>query len=153
MVTGQTVLRNCNSSLLSNANITATILNEIFARFPNRFRFTSGCRTNAENIAANGASNSFHKKALAGDFVSVNGSYPKDERVIIESILSKYNYELLLHNAGSGLHYHIEPKGQINYPVINTENPIAKVEIKIGSENDNTIYYAIGGLILLALLL
>jgi hypothetical protein len=118
-VTGEQILRNCNSSLLPNANRTALIVNDIFSRFPNRFRFTSGCRTAAENARVNGVSKSFHLKAQAADFVHKQGSYSSAEKEQLARILERYGYEVFWHNAGSGYHYHIEPnKSGVIYPVI-----------------------------------
>ena len=97
-------------NLVSNSNYTISILNEIYAAFPsNYFRFTSGYRSPQQNAAANGVSDSYHLEALAGDFVPNSGKFPTSDKVTIEKILSKYGYELVIHNVGSGLHYHIEP--------------------------------------------
>ena len=101
--------------LLSNANYTISILNEIFAAFPvGYFRFTSGYRSPERNAAVNGVDNSFHIKALAGDFVPVNGSYPYSDLESIGQIVSKYGFEVIKHDVGSGLHYHIEPSPNWN---------------------------------------
>lgn len=116
------------ANLISNANFTISIVNEIFAAFPGRFRFTSGYRSPSQNTAANGVEGSFHLKALAADFVPINGSFPADEFSRIGAIVSKYNYEAIKHNAGSGLHYHIEPNpnfysGQSQiFPVKDSQN-------------------------------
>lgn len=95
--------------LLSNANLTISILNEIFSTYPNKFRFTSGFRSAERNAAVNGVNNSFHLKALAGDFVPINGSFPYSDAEAIGQIVLKYGWQVIKHNAGSGLHYHIEP--------------------------------------------
>lgn len=93
-----------------NANaFTMSIVAEIFATFPNRFRFTSGIRSQSQNQAVGGVANSFHLTGQAADFVAVNGQYPLDERNAIKRIVARYGYELVYHNAGSGYHYHIEP--------------------------------------------
>lgn len=96
-------------SLQANANKTISILNEIFAAFPNRFRFTSGYRSPARNAAAGGVPNSYHVKALAGDFVPVNGLYSSSEMAGIAAIVGKHGFEVMTHDKGSGKHYHIEP--------------------------------------------
>lgn len=101
---------NVPADLLPNANYTLIIVNDIYAAFPpNYFRFTSGYRSPAKNAAVNGVSNSYHPKALAADFVPVNGSYPYSDAERIGQIVSKYGWQVIKHNAGSGLHYHIEP--------------------------------------------
>lgn len=97
------------ANLTGNAQKTISIVNEIFAAMPNRFRFTSGYRTPAQNAAANGVPNSFHVRALAADFVPIDGRFLDADKAAISAILAKYGYELITHNAGSGLHYHIEP--------------------------------------------
>lgn len=88
---------------------TMSIIAEIFAAFPGRFRFTSGWRTVAQNQAVGGVPNSYHVTGKAADFVAINGQYPTDERERIRSIVASHGYELLFHNVGSGYHYHIEP--------------------------------------------
>lgn len=93
----------------ANAQMTVNIVNEVFDAFPNRFRFTSGYRTPAQNRAANGVTNSFHLTAEAADFVPNNGQFPGGEKSQLLSVVGKYGYEVVLHNVGSGLHYHIEP--------------------------------------------
>jgi len=93
---------------------TMAIVNEIFAAFPGRFRFTSGCRTPAQNAAVNGVANSYHlttRGCLAADFVPINGNFPSDELAQIAAIVAPHGYEVIKHNAGSGMHYHIEPNG------------------------------------------
>ena len=94
---------------VSNANFTIGIINEIFRTFPNRFRFTSGYRTPARNAAVGGVPNSFHITGEAADFVPVDGRYPSGEKEAIAVLVSRYGYEVLKHNVGSGMHYHIEP--------------------------------------------
>ena len=101
---------NVPANLAGNAQKTVAILNEIFATMPGRFRFTSGYRTPAQNAAANGVPNSYHVQALAGDFVPVDGRFVPAEKAAIAGIVAKYGGELIQHNAGSGEHYHIEPK-------------------------------------------
>lgn len=100
---------NVPGSLLNNANLTLSILNEIFSTYPNKYRFTSGFRSAEKNAAVNGVSDSYHLQALAGDFVPINGSYPYSDLEAIGQIVSKYGFEVIKHNVGSGLHYHIEP--------------------------------------------
>lgn len=100
---------NVPSNLVGNANLTIEIVNEVFAAFPNRFRFTSGYRSPARNAAANGVSNSFHLTAQAADFVPVDGRFPSSEKEAIAALIGRYGYEVIQHDAGSGLHYHIEP--------------------------------------------
>ncbi len=99
------------AALISNANQTIVILNEIFAAFPNTFRFTSGYRSAARNKAAGGVPTSYHIKALAGDFVPVAGN-PNLYKAKVSEIAAKHGYEVLYHNVGSGLHFHIEPVGK-----------------------------------------
>lgn len=102
---------NVPPNLAANARATVAVVNEIFAAFPGRFRFTSGYRTPQRNAAVNGAPNSFHVRALAADFVPVDGRYPAAEVAGVKSIVERYGGEVIIHNAGSGLHYHIEPRG------------------------------------------
>lgn len=105
--------------MAQNANAyTMSIIAEIFARFPNRFRFTSGTRSQSQNTAVGGVANSFHLTGQAADFVAINGQYPLDERQAIKQIVANYGYELVYHNAGSGYHYHIEPAPNFSQPVI-----------------------------------
>lgn len=158
MITGQQLLRNCSKSLLPNAEFTAHIVNEILTALPNRYRFSSGCRTVKENSAAGGVSNSYHLTGYAGDLVSFSGNYPTNEKAIIQNILNKYNYEMLIHNVGSGLHLHIEPKSK---PVNNTiipSKPVIKestghqiIELPKDEKDNKTIYYVLGFLAILAL--
>ena len=100
---------NVPASLQNNAARTISIVNQIFAAFPGRFRFSSGYRTPAQNAAANGVANSYHVKAAAADFVPVDGRFPAGEKERIAALASRHGYEVIKHNAGSGLHYHIEP--------------------------------------------
>lgn len=126
--------------LLSNANYTISILNEIFADFPvGYFRFTSGYRSPERNAAVNGVDNSFHIKALAGDFVPVNGSYPYSDLESIGQIVSKYGFEVIKHDVGSGLHYHIEPA-----PGWNNQNAAV--------ENSDSLLIGLGFLLLIFLI-
>lgn len=97
------------SALQPNANQTISILNEIFTAFPGRFRFTSGYRSPAHNASVGGVPTSYHVKALAGDFVPVSGVYLNSEMAGVRAIAAKYGYEVIIHNVGSGKHYHIEP--------------------------------------------
>lgn len=100
---------NVPSQYAANADRTVSIVNEIFAAFPGRFRFTSGYRSPAQNAAANGVAKSYHLTAQAADFVPINGSYPAGEKEAIASLIAKHGYEVIKHDVGSGLHYHIEP--------------------------------------------
>lgn len=104
---------------MANANAaTMAIVNEIFAALPNRFRFTSGYRTAAQNRAVNGVANSYHLTGQAADFVPIDGRFIESEKATIRAILKRYCYELVDHNAESGRHYHIEPvsrSGNCNY--------------------------------------
>lgn len=109
---------NVPAKYAENAEFTLRIINEIFVAFPSRFRFTSGFRSAAQNAAANGVSNSFHLTGEAGDFVPADGKFPTNELAAIADLVGKYGYEVIKHNAGSGLHYHIEPK-----PSGKTTNP------------------------------
>ena len=93
-----------------NAKLTVAITNEVFAAFPpNYFRFTSGGRSAEKNAAVNGETDSFHLQYLASDFMPNNGQFPYSDAEKIGSIVKKYGWEVIKHNAGSGLHYHIEP--------------------------------------------
>lgn len=85
------------------------IVAEIFAAFPGRFRFISGTRTPAQNAAAGGVANSYHLTGQAADFVAIDGHYPPGEKARIAEIVARHGYEVLFHNSGSGIHYHIEP--------------------------------------------
>lgn len=114
----------------ANAQSTVAILNEIFAAFPNRFRFTSGYRTPERNAAANGVANSFHITGEAGDFVPIDGRFPAGEKEAIGRLISKYGYEVIQHNAGSGLHYHIEPSP--SGKKISTVSPVSNIAIAVG---------------------
>jgi len=97
------------ASLQANALETIAIINEIFAALPQaKFDFTSGYRSAAHNRAAGGVPTSYHIKALAGDFVPRAGN-AKQYEAQVKAICAKYGYEVLYHNAGSGLHFHIEP--------------------------------------------
>lgn len=89
---------------------TMAILDEIFAAFPGRFRFTSGCRTPSQNAAVNGNANSYHlttRGCQAADFVPIDGRF--GDKDAIGAIVGRHGYEVIQHNAGSGEHYHIEP--------------------------------------------
>ena len=89
---------------MANANeTTMAIVAEIFAAFPGRFRFTSGIRTEAQNAAAGGVSGSYHLTGWAADFVPVNGHFPPGELERIAQIVSRHGYEVIKHNARSGL--------------------------------------------------
>lgn len=86
------------------------ILDEIFAAFPGRFRFTSGCRTPSQNAAVNGNANSYHlttRGCQAADFVPIDGRF--GDKDAIGAIVARHGYEVIQHNVGSGEHYHIEP--------------------------------------------
>lgn len=131
---------NVPASLGGNAAATISILNEIFAAFPGRFRFTSGYRTPAQNAAANGVANSFHVQALAGDFVPIDGKYPAGEKEAIAAIVAKYGGEVIKHDAGSGLHYHIEP------------NNAQKTWLKTSGGGISTVTIAALGLIFILLI-
>lgn len=97
------------ANLAANAETTVKIINEIGAVMPGRFRFTSGYRTPAHNKRVGGVPTSYHVKAAAGDFVPVNGVYKTDEITKVKQIAAKYGYEVIIHNVGSGKHFHIEP--------------------------------------------
>jgi hypothetical protein len=140
---------NVPAHYLDNANFTIAIVNEIFAAFPNRFRFTSGYRTRERNTAVNGHPNSKHLTGEAADFVPINGSYPKGEKEAIGAMVGKYGYEIIFHNAGSGLHYHIEPapSGKRNYPGQSQNNLAAQ------SQTDGSPALILIGLILVVLII
>lgn len=114
--------------MAQNANAyTMSIIAEIFARFPNRFRFTSGTRSQSQNTAVGGVVNSFHLTGQAADFVAINGQYPLDERQAIKQIVANYGYELVYHNAGSGYHYHIEPEPNFQPIVIQNVQQLSQI--------------------------
>ena len=115
-----------------------------FAAFPGRFRFTSGIRTEAQNAAAGGVSGSYHLTGWAADFVPVNGHFPPGELERIAQIVSRHGYEVIKHNARSGLHYHIEPAPgyQFGQPVSTLGGP---------SSVSNAMIYAVGFFIVLVL--
>lgn len=100
---------NVPADLLPNANYTISILNEIENTYPGKYRFTSGYRSPQKNASVNGVANSYHIQALAGDFVPKDGRYPYEDAENIGRIVAKYGYEVVKHDVGSGLHYHIEP--------------------------------------------
>lgn len=127
------------SEYRANAEFTISILSEIFAAFPGRFRFTSGWRSASRNAAVNGVPNSYHLTGEAGDFVPVDGKYPANEREAINNIVSRYGYKVITHDAGSGMHYHIEP--------------ISRTSKKMPSGLDftNTMFVAAAGLFLILL--
>lgn len=131
---------NVRADLLPNANLTLSILNEIFSTFPNKFRFTSGYRSAEKNAAVNGVDNSFHIKALAGDFVPVNGQFPYSDAEAIGQIVAKYGWQVVKHNVGSGLHYHIEPSP--NWKGIDSNN----------NQSNNNLVYGVAFLVLVLLL-
>jgi hypothetical protein len=133
------------ANLQANANKTVSILNEIFAKFPGRFRFTSGYRSPAHNAAVGGVPTSYHIQALAGDFVPNNGVYFQSEINGVNAIAAKYGYEVLIHNAGSGKHYHIEPLPQ-------KKNESFQAIAGVNETKGNNTVYLIGGLLVLYLL-
>lgn len=123
---------------------TMAILDEVFAAFPGRFRFTSGRRTPAQNAAVNGVRNSYHLTGQAADFVPIDGRYPAGEKEQIAAIVARHGYEVVRHNAGSGMHYHIEPApGGIRSPAT---GPI------VAGTGDNTTLYLLGALLLVLLI-
>lgn len=137
---------------MADANATTmAIWREIDAAFPGRFRFTSGCRTPEQNANVNGNANSYHlttRGCQAADFVPRNGNFPSAELGQIAAIVSPHGYEVIKHNAGSGMHYHIEPApGYTGEP-----SPIGDDGDTAAAPSDNTLYY-MAGLLLLILLL
>lgn len=95
-------------NLLSNAQLTVGIINEIFNTFPNQFTFNSGYRTPAHNAAVGGVPNSFHVQALAADITPLNGNYDRYKSALTE-LVGKYGWELI--DERSKNHFHIEPSG------------------------------------------
>jgi hypothetical protein len=134
---------NVPGNLVQKANLTIGVLNEIFSAFPGKFRFTSGYRSPAHNASVNGVPNSYHVKALAGDFVPVNGVFSNSDLNSIGEIVSTYGFEVLKHNAGSGMHYHIEPSGLQNIPIVN---------VFAGAETVNPLLLVAGAFLLILLL-
>lgn len=132
---------------MADANATTmAIVAEIFAAFPGRFRFTSGCRTPEQNAAVNGSANSYHlttRGCQAADFVPVNGNYPAGELEQIAAIVAPHGYEVIKHNAGSGIHYHIEPApgGTVNV------QPSA-----VGGSTSNYLLYGLAAVLFILLI-
>lgn len=133
---------------------TMAILAEIFAAFPGRFRFTSGTRTAAQNAAVGGVEGSYHVRGMAADFVAINGSYPSSDLERIGEIVARHGYEVIKHNAGSGLHYHIEPApgySPANYTGGGSNDDDTQ-DTGNGSESSNIFLYAAIGLLFVVLL-
>jgi hypothetical protein len=135
---------------------TMAIVDEIFATFPGRFRFTSGLRTAAQNRAVNGAANSFHLTGQAADFVPIDGRFPAGELDAIARIVARHGYEVIRHNAGSGMHYHIEPApGYVRNTA--SANPLPGTaggdDTRSSPISGGTVLMAAAGLVVFALLL
>lgn len=131
--------------MATNANAkTMAIVAEIFAAFPNKFRFTSGCRTPERNTAVGGVANSYHlttRGCQAADFVPINGNFPASDKGAIGNIVAKHGYEVIVHNAGSGMHYHIEPNGT-GVPVVNNNaNNVSTATVTDQNSNTKTLLY------------
>ena len=131
---------------------TMGIVAEIFAAFPNRFRFTSGKRTVAQNKVVGGVANSYHVTGQAADFVPVNGQFPTSEREAIGRIVSKYGYEVIVHDAGSGLHYHIEPAPRGTSSVAPVTPNTLPVVVTDQNSNTKTLVYIGLGILALSIL-
>lgn len=132
---------NIPSQYVANGIKTAEIVNAVFQQFPNKFRFTSGYRTPQKNAQVGGVTNSYHLTAQAADFVPFDGDYSNNTKQAIANLISKYNYEVIIHDAGSGLHYHIEPINVNSKTDISTET----------QDSDNTLLwlFLLGGVLLL----
>lgn len=132
---------------MADANATTmAIWREIDAAFPGRFRFTSGCRTPAQNAAVNGNANSYHlttRGCQAADFVPRDGNFPSAELGQIADLVARHGYEVIKHNAGTGMHYHIEPAPGYTGPVGGSQS---------SGGSDNTLYYMLGFLVLVLLI-
>lgn len=95
------------ASLAANAKATISFANEMLVKFP-FLKFTSGYRTAARNKAVGGVPTSLHVQARAVDFVPTDGKYTKDREAAIKEFAATAGFWLLVHDAGSGNHYHLE---------------------------------------------
>jgi hypothetical protein len=93
----------------NNAQLTVSIVNDIFNQFPNQFTFNSGYRTPGHNASVGGASNSYHLFALAADITPRNGNY-NQYKSALQSIVARYGWELI--DERNKNHFHIEPSGR-----------------------------------------
>jgi hypothetical protein len=93
-------------NLLSNAQLTVSIVNEIFSAFPNQFTFNSGYRPPARNAAVGGVVNSFHVQALAADITPLNGNYDKYKSAL-KALVGKHGWEVI--DERNKNHFHLEP--------------------------------------------
>ncbi len=93
-------------NLLSNAQLTVGIVNEVFSAFPNQFTFNSGYRTPAHNAAVGGVPNSFHVQALAADITPLNGNYDKYKSAL-KALVGRYGWEVI--DERNKNHFHLEP--------------------------------------------
>ncbi|HEX8396359.1 MAG TPA: D-Ala-D-Ala carboxypeptidase family metallohydrolase [Pyrinomonadaceae bacterium] len=118
-----------------NAQITVNFINDVFQSLPGMLRISSTVRTPAKNRAVGGVENSKHlvSRALAVDFVPMDGKFTGELKNALQAVCNRHRFELIVHNVGSGLHYHCEYEsgnitlnptikpGQINVvpPIIN----------------------------------
>ena len=102
---GQTI----PAQLVENAQITVNVLNAVFGSFPGKFKFNSGYRSPSRNAAVGGVSDSYHPKALAGDFSPLDGNYPK-YKAPVAAIVARFGFELIDESKKKdAAHFHIEP--------------------------------------------
>ena len=95
------------SGLQSNAAKTVNFANEMTAKFP-YLRWTSGYRSAARNKSVGGVPTSLHVQALAVDFVPNDGNYSASRESEIREFAAQSGFWLLVHDAGSGNHFHLE---------------------------------------------
>jgi hypothetical protein len=107
-------------SLLSNAQFTVNIVNEIFNQFPNQFTFNSGYRTPAHNAAVGGVANSYHVQALAADITPKNGNY-NQYKSALTAIVGRYGWELI--DERNKNHFHIEPSNKKALAIVDNQPP------------------------------
>lgn len=95
------------ANLQANAEKTIKFAGEMTAAFP-FLRFTSGYRSAARNKRVGGVPTSLHVQALAVDFVPTDGKYSAEREKHIRSFAAERGFWLLVHDAGSGNHFHLE---------------------------------------------
>ncbi len=124
-------------SLLNNAQLTVSIVNEIFNQFPNQFTFNSGYRTSAHNAAVGGVATSYHVKALAADIAPKNGNY-NQYKSALTAIVERYGWELI--DERNKNHFHIEPsKNSASLSVNNQQLPNNQQQPKTISEQFSSL--------------
>jgi hypothetical protein len=93
--------------LTPNANRTLLVVNALLDALP-ILRFTSGYRSVDHNRRVNGVRNSKHVSALAADFVPTDGVFSKQLLFEVGDIVRPRSFMFIVHDAGSGLHIHIQ---------------------------------------------